>query len=134
MKRNQWKYYAALAVFLPFVILAMLKRDEHNGILLGIAIVFLSTLLSRYYFAIGALFMTWSVPDMPKRIESISTYYLFALLALIQMLDVTELLTKSGYYIVFNAGLFLYIIFIVTTFLIKDFSKPRQTGPINPPV
>ena len=126
MKTNQWKFNATLLLCLPFVILAMLKRDDHNGIILGIALVFLSTLLSRYYFAIGALFVTWSVPDMSPKIKRISTYYLFSLLALIQIFSLSELLNRREYYFVFNIGISVYILFIVITFLVKDFYKPKQ--------
>lgn len=123
--QNKWKYRVAQVALLLLSLVAMRRRDDYNGMLLGLFSVFFLFLISRYYFAFAALFVTWSQPDMPRKIKSFSTGYLVGLLVLVQVLRLSPL-TLRGLYYILNAGMTIYIVFILVMFILEDRKKARS--------
>lgn len=119
--KKQMPYYRIAQVLMMTLIgLAMLRRNPHDGMLLGFAAVFCLMLLSRYYFALGVLFFTWTPFDKLKLKNLLSSIWLFALIAYFyhDPSQTTRIPYKTWYFC--NLAITLYIIAVCVNFLAGD--------------
>lgn len=107
-------------IFLFLILLAMIRRDDYDGMLLGFAAVFAIMLLSRYYISFAVLFFTWNSLDKRKIGNLLSILWLFALVALFYwQMEYGSKNIKNAYF-TFNFGLTLYFVAVGANFLIRD--------------
>jgi hypothetical protein len=130
--RRQLVHDSALAyrvVSLTLVALsamAMVRRDAHDGLLLGIGVVFFTMVLSRYYFSIGALLLTWKTLEDTRPPNKLGARYLFALLALFAVQALFPQLLPRQRYFCFNLGMTLYFVAVLARFLSQDLAWLRR--------
>lgn len=125
-------YRAVALTLVALSALAMLRRDDHDGLLLGLGVIFFTTVLSRYYFSLGALLLTWRTLEVSRPTNRLGARYLFALLALFAVQAAfPQILTRQRYFC-FNVGITLYFVAVIARFLARDAAwilRPRGPSP-----
>lgn len=134
---NALAYQMVAGVLIGMTLLAMLRQRDHDGLLLGIPLIFFMTVLSRYYFSMGALLFAWSASASSGTLTKVCNWVLAGLLL---FYPIAALLfpdfPKRGRYFVFNAGMALYFVTIVVGFLVTDRNESAPTlhgQPCNSP-
>jgi len=98
------------------------RRRESDGIVLGLAVVFVVMLLSRYYFSIGILLFVWAEREKDQWLGLLTPLWLFGLLAMYHWQDIRDLSPHNAYSF-FNQGLaalfFIIAMFPVTKTLMQ---------------
>jgi hypothetical protein len=119
LTRPQARAGLVLAALLAgLTLLAMLRRDDHDGQLLGLAAIFFGLILSRYYISVVVLLFTWSTLGRRRRL--FSTLWLFGLeLGYYIMLLLFEAPVRQRFFF-FNLGLTVYFIWVLAVFLRRD--------------
>ena len=126
VNRPHASYYLGLRLALVLLtLLAMLRREDHDGMLLGIAAVFFATTVSRYYISIGALLFSWTRQGLSSRARQLSGLWLFALLFGVGLQYLLQQPAMRQMYLFFNAGLALYFVGLVAQFLVADAVRLR---------
>jgi len=114
----QLPYLVAASILLGLTLLAMLRRDDHDGLLLGLAVIFFLLILSRYYISVALLLFTWQ--GLTRRQALLANIWLFGL----ELGYYAQLLllspTVRQRYVFFNLGLLVYFCFILWIFLRRD--------------
>jgi hypothetical protein len=113
-------YRIVASVLILLALLAMIRRREHNGVLLGLAVIFFSFMLSRYYFSLWALLATWSLLGSDRSIQRYGMIWLFAIFSVATLLWALPTVSVRVQYTVFNAGVTLYFVTLIGFFLAKD--------------
>ncbi|HUT77560.1 MAG TPA: hypothetical protein VM285_07730 [Polyangia bacterium] len=123
-------YRVAAAAMLLLTLLAMLRRNETDGMLLGLSAIFAAMMLSRYYFSVDVLLFTWC--GLTRRRwgnhdagNIVSGVWLLSLLALYQIQRFAFGFSMREAYFFFNLGLTLYFLAILGNFLCRDFAWLR---------
>ena len=80
LERYRPAYRLALGLLLLLTILSMLRRNDHDGMLLGLAVMFFTLILSRYHFSLAALLFTWTAIDRRDIANTVSSVWLFAVM------------------------------------------------------
>ena len=118
---RQTPAYAVVAGTLVLLtLLAMIRRREHNAMLLGLAVIFFSLMLSRYYFSLWALLATWTLWGKDRALARYGMIWLFAVFGLATLLWALPNVSVRSQYTVFNLGVTLYFAVLIGRFLAKD--------------
>jgi len=126
LKHNEPYFRAAQGILILAALLAMLKRNEHDGMLLGLVVVFALLVLSRYYASAWALLFTLTPLDRRRIANLASGLWLFGLAAFFYIL------VKLGYpptydaYYAFNVGMLFYFLGICAFLIAKDIVNLRR--------
>ncbi|MCP4196610.1 MAG: DUF2029 domain-containing protein [Proteobacteria bacterium] len=113
-------YRAVASVLILLALVAMIRRREHNGVLLGLAVIFFGFMLSRYYFSLWALLATWSLLGSQRVVQRYGMIWLFVIFGAATVLWALPTVSVRTQYTVFNAGVTLYFVVLIGFFLAKD--------------
>ncbi len=113
-----YRVVASVLIFLTLV--AMIRRREHNGMLLGLAVIFFGFMLSRYYFSLWALLATWTFWGPQRTVQRYGMIGLFAIFAAASVLWALPMVSVRSQYTVFNLGVTIYFLVLLGFFLAKD--------------
>jgi hypothetical protein len=120
VERQTPTYQVVASVLILLALVAMIRRREHNAILLGLAVIFFSLMLSRYYFSLWALLATWSFWGSQRALQRYGTIWLFTIFGVAAVLWALPTVSVRSQYTVFNAGVTLYFMTLIGFFLAKD--------------
>ena len=130
-------YWVICGLLLLLTVAAMIRREDHDGLLLGLAAVFWSVIVSRYYLSVGVLLFGWRGSAAESRCMSpgqrrlASTWLWIVLGACYLQYLVTGAVPRQTYYLL-NAGLALYHLGVLGTFLAGDLKWLRRRGSQQP--
>ncbi|MDP8255555.1 MAG: hypothetical protein P9M14_07400 [Candidatus Alcyoniella australis] len=126
IQRNKTAYHAGAALLLALTALAMLRRDDHTGMLLGFAAIFAMLILSRYYVSVWALLFTLPALDRRRRGNLIVSLYMFLLPAIYyaQLIYKSDMRQWYTYY-TFNVGMLVLFLGLILYFLLQDLTWLR---------
>ncbi len=123
--KYQTIFRSTAMAMLVLTLLAMIRRNETDGMLLGLSAIFAAMMLSRYYFSIDVLLFTWS--DLTRRRlgnqsvgNIVSGIWLWLLLALYPIQRIIFEFSIGTAYYFFSLGLMIYFLVILGNFLIRD--------------
>jgi hypothetical protein len=126
-KKNRSTVRALQVILMALTIAAMIRRSDYDGLLLGFIPIFALTLISRYYFSVDVLLLTF-VFGMSKKASTLSVSYLFGLLLSLRFLEMFGFLPSRPIFIAFNIGMLVYFIAVATALIVYDFKEYRLTG------
>ena len=106
-------------------VLAMVRRNDHDGMLLGLPAFFFVTVLSRYYMGIGALLLTWTGDKLSHHKRWLGSMWLWTLVG-VGILQILLHVRPRQLYLFFNTGLTIYFVEMVATFLVQDLARLRS--------
>ena len=121
-------FTAVSVVLLLLTALAMARRQDHDGLLLGLAAVFFSVIVSRYYLSLGVLLFTWTGADtgLGQRSRQLLSHWLWVLLLACYLMYAATGAAPRQMYFLLNGGLAIYYAAVVGRFLVLDVSWFRQ--------
>ncbi len=121
-------YVAVSVVLLLLTALAMIRREDHDGLLLGLAAVFFSVIVSRYYLSLAVLLFSWTDAQnsLSRRFRQLSVYWLWVLLLCSYLMYAVTGAAPRQMYFLLNAGLAVYFVAVVGAFLIQDLRWLRR--------
>ena len=134
LERANRPYAAAFTtvsvVLLLLTALAMVRREDHDGLLLGLSAVFFTVIVSRYYLSLGALLFSWTPGrDGPgERHRQLSSIWLFVLLFACYLQFVVTGAAPRQLYFLLNAGLAVYHVALISRFLIQDLARHKKNS------
>ncbi len=105
--------------------LAMVRRNDHDGMLLGLPAVFFVTVMSRYYMALGALLFSWTGDQLGRRKRWLWSVWLWALLA-VCCLQLLLNVRPRQLYLLLNTGMSIYFVEVVASFLVLELARLRR--------
>jgi len=73
LEANAGKARTAQLALIAVFLLAMARRKDHDGMLMGLAVVMAALVLSRYYFSVWVLLFTWTALDRRKLLNLASS-------------------------------------------------------------
>ncbi|MFH2008905.1 MAG: hypothetical protein ABI333_20115 [bacterium] len=118
--RNRSAYRAVAGVLLALFLLTMLRRDDLDGMFLGLGVVFVVLIASRYYWSLAAFFMLWGTFDRRRILNKVSVAYLFGLLILFAVQYFAWKANMRLRWYTFSWGLLLYFVGIALWFAVQD--------------
>lgn len=107
----------AQAALLALLLAAMARRKPHDAVLLGLGVVLVALVLSRYYFCILGLALTWPALDR-RRLGNLASD--LALLGLPLFFYATDRYSLVWQYHMVNLLMLGYFIVVAGCFLIRD--------------
>ena len=110
---------------LLLTVLAMVRRNDHDGMLLGLPAVFFVTVMSRYYMALGALLFSWTGDQLGRRKRWLWSVWLWALLA-VCCLQLLLNVRPRQLYLLLNTGMSIYFVEVVASFLVLELARLRR--------
>ena len=125
--------YAALykvlsALLLLLTVAAMIRRQDHDGLLLGQAAVFFIFSVSRYYLSLAALLFSWTDHDdgLERSFKWLASCWLWVLLLGGYLMYAATAAAPRQLYFLLNAGLLVYHTAVVGRFLWQDLKRLRS--------
>ena len=119
MERNMPAFRVIGWTLTGLALLAMIRRRDHNGMLLGLVLVFAWMVTSRYYASIWILAFTWTALDRRRIGNLLSSLALFALVAGTYLYEARGADTWHSYYAA-NAVVGTLFLALILRFLIRD--------------
>ncbi len=131
LQKNNVLFRGLQALIILMALAAMIRRNDYDGMVIGLIIAFSVMVLSRYYFTGWVLLFTFSAMDKKRIGNLVFSIWMFALIAIYFYL-ITHGAHTRKLWITFNIGLTLYFFALLSYFLIKDalwlWGKKRKPG------
>ncbi len=120
MERNTPAFRAISGALVGLALLAMVRRRDHNGMLLGLVPIFALMVISRYYASVWILAFTWAAVDRRRIANLLSSLFLFGWVAGVYLYE--ELGGVDTWHSYYAANLAVGILFLalILRFLIRD--------------
>jgi hypothetical protein len=125
LAENHRAYRAAQAALVALLLLAMVKRREHDAMLLALGVVFAGMILSRYYATAWILLLTWTATDRRRIGNLLLSLGLFAPVAGYFAYELEKTSAWKMYYL-FNAWMAFYFLAAAVFFLACDVRQWRR--------
>jgi len=115
-------FTAVSVVLLLLTALAMIRREDHDGRLLGLAAIFFSVIVSRYYLSLGVLLFTWTGAGsgLSRRARQLSASWMWLMLLACYLLYAVTGAAPRQMYFLLNGALLVYFVALVGSFVVQD--------------
>jgi hypothetical protein len=120
MLRNDPAYDILKWTLVGLALLAMIRRRDHDGLLLGIAVAFFLLVVSRYYASVWVLLLTWLPWDRRRILNLLSSLAVFGFIALFTVTGGFDGASGWKSYFYFNAWMLTYFVVVILGFLGED--------------
>ena len=120
MERNEPAFNAVKWSLIALCVLAMVRRRDLDGMLLGLAVAFLLLVTSRYYVSVWILMFAWTPMDRRQIGNLIVSLALFGGTLFYHALEGFPKLSTWKTYYYFNAYMLAFFVVIIVGFLIAD--------------
>ncbi len=120
MEHNKPMYDKLKWALVALAVLAMIRRRDHDGLLLGIAIAFFLLVVSRYYASVWVLLLSWLPWDRRRILNLLSSLAVFGFIVFYYCTDGLPGVSTWKSYFYFNTWLLTYFLVVILAFLGKD--------------
>jgi len=128
MERNKPAFDTVKWTLIALCLLAMIRRRDLDGMLLGMAVAFLLLVTSRYYVSVWILMLAWTPMDRRQIGNLVASLALFGGILFYHALEGFPKLSTWKTYYYFNAYMLAFFMVIIVGFLIADVrAKLRPT-------
>ena len=120
MERNEPAFNAVKWTLIALCVLAMVRRRDLDGMLLGLAVAFFLLVTSRYYVSVWILMLAWTPMDRRQIGNLIASLALFGGTVFYHSLEAFPKLSTWKTYYYFNVYMLVFFFVIIVGFLIAD--------------